>query len=173
MAGLGPDTNKGTSPPGIADTLCFSKGPSRCPGCLETCILTQDAGSQPATKMVTLTDLGTPSSQCTRLGRPSIQTYLTLTKLETLGMSGFSWGSQESYELPRDLHLDPGMPSSQAENLSVREGHPGIHPKAKRLTSFSPSLPLFQMGNNQSTHQQLPLRCILNKWELFGPQTLR
>lgn len=112
-------------------------------------------------------------SQCTRLGRPSIQTYLMLTELETLGMSGFSWGSQECGELPWDLHLDPGMPSSQAENLTVMEGHPGIHPKAKRLTSFSLSLPLFQTGNNQSTHQQVSLRCILNKWELFGPQTVR
>lgn len=112
-------------------------------------------------------------SQCTRLRRPSIQTYLTLTKLETLGMFGFSWGSQESGELPWDLHLDPGMPSSQAENLTVREAHPGIHPKVKRLTSFSTSLPLFQMGNKQSTYQQMLLRCILNKWELFGPQTLR
>ena len=29
------------------------------------------------------------------------------------------------------------------------------------------------MGNNQSTSQQMPLRCILDNWKLFDPLTLR
>ena len=29
------------------------------------------------------------------------------------------------------------------------------------------------MGNNQSTSQQTPLRCILDNWKLFNPLTLR
>ena len=32
---------------------------------------------------------------------------------------------------------------------------------------------VFQMGNNQSTSQQMPLRCILDNWKLFDPLTLR
>ena len=32
---------------------------------------------------------------------------------------------------------------------------------------------VFQMGNNQSTSQQMPLRCTLNNWKLFDPLTLR
>ena len=30
-----------------------------------------------------------------------------------------------------------------------------------------------QMGNNQSTSQQTPLRCIFDNWKLFDPLTLR
>ena len=32
---------------------------------------------------------------------------------------------------------------------------------------------VFQMGNNQSTSRQMPLRCILGNWKLFDPLTLR
>ena len=28
---------------------------------------------------------------------------------------------------------------------------------------------VFQMGNNQSTSQQTPLRCTLDNWKLFNP----
>ena len=39
--------------------------------------------------------------------------------------------------------------------------------------SFLPVMTVFQMGNNQSTSQQMPLRCTLNNWKLFDPLTLR
>ena len=32
---------------------------------------------------------------------------------------------------------------------------------------------VFQMGNNQPTSQQTPLRCILDNWKLFNPLALR
>ena len=32
---------------------------------------------------------------------------------------------------------------------------------------------VFKMGNNQSTSQQMPLRCILNSWKLIDPLSLR
>ena len=38
---------------------------------------------------------------------------------------------------------------------------------------FLPVITVFQMGNNQSTSQQMPLRCILDNWKLFNPLTLR
>ena len=41
------------------------------------------------------------------------------------------------------------------------------------LFLFLPVMTVFQMGNNQSTSQQMPLRCILDNWKLFGPLALR
>ena len=38
---------------------------------------------------------------------------------------------------------------------------------------FLPVITFFQMGNSQSTSQQTPLTCILDKWKLFDPLTLR
>ena len=38
---------------------------------------------------------------------------------------------------------------------------------------FLPVIIVFQMGNNQSTSQQMPWRCILDNWKLFDPLTLR
>ena len=38
---------------------------------------------------------------------------------------------------------------------------------------FLPFIAVFQMGNNQSTSQQILLRCILDNWKLFDPLTLR
>ena len=38
---------------------------------------------------------------------------------------------------------------------------------------FIPVITVFQMGNNQSTSQQMPLRCILDNWKIFNPLTLR
>ena len=36
-----------------------------------------------------------------------------------------------------------------------------------------PIMTVFQMGNNQSTSWQTPLRCILDNWKLFDPLALR
>ena len=41
------------------------------------------------------------------------------------------------------------------------------------LFLFLPVMTVFQMGNNQSTSRQMPLRCILDNWNLFDPLTLR
>ena len=41
------------------------------------------------------------------------------------------------------------------------------------LFLFLPVMTVFQMGNNQSTSRQMPLRCILDNWKLFDPLTLR
>ena len=41
------------------------------------------------------------------------------------------------------------------------------------LFLFLPVVTVFQMGNNQSTSQQTPLRFILDNWKLFNPLTLR
>ena len=41
------------------------------------------------------------------------------------------------------------------------------------LFLFLPVMTVFQMGNNQSTSRQMPLRCILGNWKLFDPLTLR
>ena len=38
---------------------------------------------------------------------------------------------------------------------------------------FLPVITVFQMGNNQPTSQQTPLRCILDNWNLLDPLTLR
>ena len=38
---------------------------------------------------------------------------------------------------------------------------------------FLPVITFFQIGNSQSTSQQMPLTCILDKWKLFDPLTLR
>ena len=38
---------------------------------------------------------------------------------------------------------------------------------------FLPVITVFQMGNNQSTSGQTPLRCTLDNWKLFNPLTLR
>ena len=38
---------------------------------------------------------------------------------------------------------------------------------------FLPVMTVFQMGNNQSTSWQTPLRCILDNWKLFNLLTLR
>ena len=32
-----------------------------------------------------------------------------------------------------------------------------------------PVITVFQMGNNQFTSQQTPLRCLLDNWKLFDP----
>lgn len=80
--------------------LCFSKGPSRCPDCLETYILTRDAGSQPTTKMGTLTDLGTPRSQSVyKVGEAFHSNLPDVDRARDLG-DVWLWGSQESGELP-------------------------------------------------------------------------
>ena len=39
--------------------------------------------------------------------------------------------------------------------------------------SFPPCHDIFQVGNNQSTSWQIPLRCILDNWKLFNPLILR
>ena len=36
-----------------------------------------------------------------------------------------------------------------------------------------PVMTVFQMGDNQSTSQEMPLRCILDNQKLFNPLTLR
>ena len=41
------------------------------------------------------------------------------------------------------------------------------------LFLFLPVVTVFQMGNNQPTSQQMPLRFILDNWKLFNPLTLR
>ena len=38
---------------------------------------------------------------------------------------------------------------------------------------FLPVITVFQMGNNQSTSQQMPLRCIFDNWKLSDPLTLK
>ena len=38
---------------------------------------------------------------------------------------------------------------------------------------FLPVMTVFQMGNNQSTSWQTPLRCTLDNWKLFNPLILR
>ena len=35
-----------------------------------------------------------------------------------------------------------------------------------------PVITVFQMGNNQFTSQQTPLRCLLDNWKLFDPLIL-
>ena len=52
------------------------------------------------------------------------------------------------------------------------------HKNRKRPISFFfffplPVMTIFLMGNNQSTSQQTPLRCSLDKWKLFDPLTPR
>ena len=37
---------------------------------------------------------------------------------------------------------------------------------------FLPVITVFQMGNNQFTSQQTPLRCLLDNWKLFDPLIL-
>ena len=39
------------------------------------------------------------------------------------------------------------------------------------LFLFLPVMTVFQMGNNQFTSPQMPLRCILDNWKLFDPLT--
>ena len=68
--------------------------------------------------------------------------------------------------LPGDLHPDPGTPGSQVVTVLGRISF-------KKPISFFLFLPVFQMGNNQSTSWQMPLRCILDNWKLFYPLTLR
>ena len=38
---------------------------------------------------------------------------------------------------------------------------------------FLPVMIVFQMGNDQSTSQQMPLRCIRDNWKLFNSLALR
>ena len=74
--------------------------------------------------------------------------------------------------LPRDLHPDPGTPGSQVATVLGKISF-------KKPVScfffffflflFLPNMTVFQMGNNQSTSRQTPLRCILDNWKLFDP----
>ena len=86
--------------------------------------------------------------------------------------------------LPGDLNPDLGMPGSQVATVlgrtSFKETHPEGSPPMEIegllvsfLFLFLPVITVFQMGNNQSTSQQMPLRSILGNWKLFDPLTLR
>ena len=70
--------------------------------------------------------------------------------------------------LPGDLHPDPGTHGSQVATVLDR-----ISFKKPILFLFLPNMTVFQMGNNQSTSRQTPLKCILDNWKLFDPLTLR
>ena len=73
--------------------------------------------------------------------------------------------------LPGDLHPDPGMPGSQVATVLGRIRFK--EPISFFLFLFLPNMTVFQMGNNQSTSWQTPLRCILDNWKLFDLLTLR
>ena len=73
--------------------------------------------------------------------------------------------------LPGDLHPDPGMPGSQVVTVLGRISFK--QPISLFPFLFLPVMTVFQMGSNQSTSWQTPLRCILDKWKLFDPLTLR
>ena len=86
--------------------------------------------------------------------------------------------------LPGDLHPDPGMPGCQVATVLGRISLKKTHPKGSPTMEieegllvfifiFLPVRTVFQMENNQSTFQQMPLRCILDNWKLFHPLTLR
>ena len=66
---------------------------------------------------------------------------------------------------PGDLHPDPGMPGSQVATVLGRTSF--RKPISFFLFLFLPAaadMTVFQMGNNQSTSWQTPLRCILDNW---------
>ena len=72
--------------------------------------------------------------------------------------------------LPGDLHPDPGTPGSQVATvlgkMSFRK------PISLFFFFFPRNMTVFQMGNNQSTSQQMPLRCIIDNWmtlNILGP----
>ena len=82
-----------------------------------------------------------------------------------------------------DLHTDLQMAGSQIatvlgryfKRLTLKEVHPWKLEEGYSifLFLFLPVITVFLMGNNQSTSQQTPLRCILGNWKLFHPLTLR
>ena len=69
--------------------------------------------------------------------------------------------------LPGDLHPDPGTPGSQVATVMGKISFQ--KPVSFFLFLFLPNMTVFQMGNNQSTSWQTPLRCILDNWKLFDP----
>ena len=73
--------------------------------------------------------------------------------------------------LPGDLHPDLGTPGSQVARVLDRISFK--KPISFFLFLFLPNMTVFQMGNNQSTSWQTPLRCIPDNWKLFDPLTVR
>ena len=123
---------------------------------------------------------GSRRSTCLDLPRDPI-----LRRLTCLDKPGYSIFRRLSrLKLPGDLHPDPGMPGCQVATVLGRISLKKTHPKGSPTMEieggllvfifiFLPVMTVFQMENNQSTFQQMPLRCILDNRELFHPLTLR